>query len=357
LSIRIMTRILSIFITTMKTKQLIVKRSALIHVIVWAVIFSLPYIFSPPDARTNPEQNAFRGFATSATIMWMALFYLNANTVVPKFLYRKKYGLYLLLVMFLYSITFFLFPFLFSLWLGDKVPFDQPSAARWTITPFIFMILVSTTYRTIYDRIKADTIADEKQKENLKTELSFLRSQISPHFLFNVLNNIVSLVRMKSDELESTILKLSSLMQYMLYNTDEEKVQLSDEVQYLQSYIDLQQQRFGSKVKLNSSLNVSDSAAEIEPMLLIPFVENAFKHGIGLIKNPEINIELYADENLLHFLVDNKFNAANVAKDKTSGIGLANVQRRLELLHGKDYMLDIKKNSNIYSVSLQIKLK
>ena len=341
----------------MKKNRLNVKRSALIHIIVWAVLFSLPYIFSVPDAKNNPQQNAFRGFASSATVIWMGLFYLNAYIIVPKFLYRKKYAVYLLLVIILYGATFFIFPFLFKLWLANKVPYDQRSAAGWIIVPFIFMILVSTTYRTIYDRIKADTIADEKQKENLKTELSFLRSQMSPHFLFNVLNNIVSLVRMKSDQLEPTILKLSSLMQYMLYDTDEEKVLLSDEVQYLQSYIDLQQQRFGSKVKLSSSLNVCDNSEEIEPMLLIPFVENAFKHGVGTIENPEINIELYTKENVLHLFVKNKYNPANVAKDKTSGIGLTNVQRRLELLHGKDYILDIKKVSNLYSVSLQIKLK
>ena len=350
-----MTRIVSIFIAMRKKNR--IKRSTLIHIIVWAVLFSLPYIFSPPDAKNNPQQNAFRGFATSATIIWMGLFYLNAYIVVPKFLYRKKYVVYLLLIMFLYGATYLIFPFLFKLWLANEVSYDPHSAAQWTIVPFIFMILVSTTYRTIDDRIRADTVADEKQKENLKTELSFLRSQISPHFLFNVLNNIVSLVRMKSDELEPTILKLSSLMQYMLYDTDEEKVLLSDEVQYLQSYTDLQQQRFGSKLKISSSLKVSDNTQEIEPMLLIPFVENAFKHGIGLIENPEINIELYINENVLYFFVKNRYNPANVAKDKISGIGLANVQRRLELLYGKDYNLNIKTGGNIYSVSLQIKLK
>jgi LytS/YehU family sensor histidine kinase len=167
----------------------------------------------------------------------------------------------------------------------------------------------------------------------------------------------VSLVRLKSDELEPTVLKLSSLLQYMLYDTDEEKVALADEAQYLQSYIDLQQQRFGAKVKITASLNVNGSTHSIEPMLLIPFVENAFKHGIGLIDKPEIKIELNTTENLLYFFVQNKYNPANVVKDKTSGIGLANVQRRLALLYGKDYHLTIKAEDNIYAVSLQIKLK
>src|SRR3954467_5837787 len=133
----------------MKKNQLIVKRSALIHIIVWAVLFSLPYIFSPPDAKNNSQQNAFRGFASSATVIWMGLFYLNAYILVTKFLYRKKYAVYLLLVIILYGATFFIFPFLFKLWLANKVPYDQRSAAGWIIVPFIFMILVSTTYRTI----------------------------------------------------------------------------------------------------------------------------------------------------------------------------------------------------------------
>jgi len=264
--------------------------------------------------------------------------------------------MYLLLLALLYGTVILLFTFLFKIWL-PKTPYDLRSTAGWNILPFLFIMLVSTTYKTIYDRIKADAIAEEKQKENLKTELSFLRSQISPHFLFNVLNNIVALVRLKSDQLEPTVLKLSSLMQYMLYETDEDKVLLEDEVQYLQSYIDLHQQRFGSKVKIVASLDVNGSTHLIEPMLLIPFVENAFKHGVGLIDKPEINIELHTKEDVLYFFVQNKYDAANIAKDKTSGIGLTNVKRRLELLHGKEHSLTVNKDEKFYSVSLQIKLK
>ena len=104
-------------------------------------------------------------------------------------------------------------------------------------------------------------------------------------------------------------------------------------------------------------MHADDNSNAIEPMLLIPFVENAFKHGVGLIDKPEINIELYLKADMLYFSVRNKYNAANVVKDKTSGIGLANVTRRLELLYGKEHLLTIEKDSNLYSISLQIKLK
>lgn len=342
----------------MKIRLLTIKRSTLIHIIVWAILFALPYIFSLHNTKKNPTDNAILFFTTCTTVFWMGLFYLNAVILIPQFLYKKKYAAYLFIIIICYCALVCIFWLIFGM-IVPGAPNHFLHGAGWNAFPFLFTMLVSTTYKTIYDRIQADTIAEEKQKENLKTELSFLRSQISPHFLFNVLNNIVSLVRLKSDQLESTVLKLSSLMQYMLYDTDEDKVLLSDEIQYLQSYIDLQQQRFGSKVKVTASLHADDESAMIEPMLLIPFVENAFKHGVGIIEKPEINITLDVKENVLNFSVQNKFNAANVtdSKDKASGIGLVNVERRLELLYGKDQHLNITKQHELYSVSLEIKLR
>jgi LytS/YehU family sensor histidine kinase len=199
-----------------------------------------------------------------------------------------------------------------------------------------------------------DRIAKERQSENLKTELSFLRSQISPHFLFNVLNNIVALVRLKSDELEPTILKLSSLMQYMLYETDDEKVLLKSEADYLQSYIDLQKLRFGDRLKLNVNLGLKEDWHTIEPMLLISFVENAFKHGTGMIENPIIDISLQAVNNELAFIVKNKFIDDDQAKDQVSGIGLINVKRRLQLLYGKNHDLNIDSTDQWFIVTLKL---
>jgi LytS/YehU family sensor histidine kinase len=184
------------------------------------------------------------------------------------------------------------------------------------------MIASSTAFRLIRDKVKNDRLTNEKENESLKTELAFLRSQVSPHFMFNVLNNMVALARKKSDALEPSLIKLSSLLRYMLYETDEEKVLLEKEIEYLQSYIDLQVQRFGSKVRVNVSMEQFDKPYFIEPMLLIPFVENAFKHGTGLVQNAEINIELKANNNVLNFVVTNQHdNSSLEIKDKTSGIG------------------------------------
>ncbi len=175
--------------------------------------------------------------------------------------------------------------------------------------------------------------------------------------MFNVLNNMVSLARKKSELLEPSLIKLSSLMRYMLYETDEEKVPIEKETEYLQSYIDLQQQRYGKKVSINVNLYPPDRNYFIEPMLLIPFVENAFKHGTGLIENAHIDIDMKAKNNILYFSVTNKYDAASQEiKDKASGIGLANVKRRLELLYPLHHELYINKEDNLFAVSLKINI-
>jgi LytS/YehU family sensor histidine kinase len=209
----------------------------------------------------------------------------------------------------------------------------------------------------IVDKMRLERQSSARENELLKTELSLLRSQVSPHFMFNVLNNMVSLARKKSDVLEPSLIKLSSLMRYMLYEADEDKVPLQKETEYLQSYIDLQQQRFGKNVTIQVALETDDTCYEIEPMLLIPFVENAFKHGTGMITDAMIDIRLYTRDGMLFFSVRNRFNKdSSEIKDKTSGIGLTNVKRRLNLLYGDNYVLHIDKKDDWFIVSLQLNL-
>ncbi len=329
----------------------------LIHCIVWATIFMLPYIFNTWDEKGEASSvDPYRSINTVTNFLWMGLFYLNASVFIPRLFYKRKYLVYTFLLLCSFSVIMLVHGALFKPFVSGHT-FNFLSSSVHNIIPFLFTILVSATYRTFADRIKTETLLAAKQQENLKTELSFLRSQISPHFLFNIMNNIAAMVRLKSDELEPTIHKLSSLMQYMLYETDEEKVLLQSEIEYLQSYIDLQRQRFSEKLKLHVSLNVKENWHSIEPMLLIPFVENAFKHGTGLVQNPEIKIELKAENDQLLFVVKNRYTQIETAKDKTSGIGLANVKRRLELLYGNRHQLVINKTDGWFIVSLQLTFK
>ncbi len=331
-----------------------------LHVLIWMTVFLIPYIFNANmeggHRPENPERRNFLYLNTGMNCFWVFLFYFNALQLLPKLIYKRKIGLYILALAGFFCVVIGLDWLLFQLFLHDR-NFSPLRSVGHSFLPFTFTLAVSAAYKAISDKTRDDIRMQEKQSENLKTELSFLRSQISPHFIFNVLNNIVALVRLKSDELEPTVLKLSSLMQYMLYETDDEKVLLKSEIEYLQNYIDLQKQRFGPELALTVDFDVREDWHTIEPMLLIPFVENAFKHGSGLMYHPEIIIQLAVNNNQLRFTVKNLFEESRSVKDKTSGIGLQNVKRRLELLHPNDHTLSISKENGWYTIYLQVTLR
>jgi sensor histidine kinase YesM len=332
---------------------------ALLHIAAWVIVFSLPYLLRSPYEQQKikrPDAEGFLYLDSITNIFWVAVFYLNAFVLTERFIYKKKYLLYTLTLVGVYCLIMFFHGLLFTQLIKSR-SFSFGMSASHNLTTYLLTVAASLTLKLIWDKSQSDRLLQEKQEESLKTELSFLRSQISPHFVFNVLNNMVALARLKSDQLEPTIMKLSNLMQYMLYETDEEKVLLATEVEYLQSYIDLQRQRFGSKVKMSVTLHAEEDWLSIEPMLLIPFVENAFKHGVGMIENPEINIHLATKDKQLLFEVSNKYNSeTEEVKDKTSGIGLPNVMRRLKLLYANQHELIINRKNGWFSISLKLNL-
>jgi sensor histidine kinase YesM len=342
-----------------------------LHVLVWMFLFSLPFLLRPYMNNNKPRSED----AESAIqllryiindVIYVGFFYLNSGWLVPRLIYPRKYKKYSGAVVGCFAaillLTWFVFFQLF------KSPgFNLPGHVLFNFFLFLFFLASSTAYCLIKDRIYSERIRREKETENLKTELSFLRSQVSPHFMFNIMNNMVALARKKSDLLEPSLIKLSSLLRYMLYET-EEKVSLQKEIEYLQSYIDLQKQRFGNNVSIKSCMQKIDKGYEIEPMLLIPFVENAFKHGTSFVtkvpgsnlvlyNSAEIEIELTAENNDLNFTVKNRIDENSTeTKDRTSGIGLANVNRRLDLLYRNRHSLNIEKKDGWFIASLQITL-
>src|SRR5688572_22974253 len=312
--------------------------NVLLHAAAWVLLFSLPYLLRPSlneGRMQRPEPPLMHLRYAINNLIYVGFFYLNALWLIPHFIYKRKYKQWaaIIIVCFL-SILFITWLTLFLLMEQGQSTFNVRGHILFNFFFFLFFLTSSTAYRMIKDRARADRIAREKENENLKTELSLLRSQVSPHFMFNIMNNMVALARKKSDLLEPSLLKLSSLLRYMLYETDE-KVPLQKEIEYLQSYIDLQKQRFGDNVHIQAAMQNVDQQHEIEPMLLIPFVENAFKHGTSTIQDAAIDIEMKTEKNMLSFSVRNKFNEnTEETKDKSSGIGLPNVQRRLDLLYG-----------------------
>ena len=331
-------------------------QAIIIHLLVWGFVFSLPYIFSLQWEGDRPPSEFAHKILLLNIVMnlfWVATFYLNTQFLIPRILYRRNVLAYLLVNLGLLAGILLINRLTFEALIFEST-YSINKALWHNALPFLFFVLIAVAFRTVNDRLQLERSAKERESETLKTELSFLRSQISPHFLFNVLNNIVALVRLKSEELEPTILKLSSLMQYMLYETDEDKALLKSEVDYLRNYIDLQKLRFGKRLNVNFDVELVEDWHTIEPMLLIPFVENAFKHGTGIIENPVIDISLKAQNNSLLFSVKNKYIETDEAKDKVSGIGMSNVKRRLELLYGKEHDLKIDKTEDWFIVTLQL---
>jgi LytS/YehU family sensor histidine kinase len=195
----------------------------------------------------------------------------------------------------------------------------------------------------------------EIEKNQVATELAFLRSQIQPHFFFNTLNNLYSLTLQKSDLAPEVVLKLSSLMSYMLYESGASQIPLQKEIGNLENYIGLEQLRFGTRLSLSFEKKGPMESVRIPPLLLLAFVENSFKHGISQIAGEgHIHLLLQIDPGELIFHIDNPI--GNGRPQNTPGIGLKNAIRRLDLLYGPRYRLDLQEIENTFHVTLKIPL-
>jgi len=204
---------------------------------------------------------------------------------------------------------------------------------------------------------QANQLKSEMQLQNKISEIALLRSQINPHFLFNTLNNIYSLVNKNSDNAPSAVMKLSELMRYMLYEANTDKVSLEKEINYLKSFIELQLLRTKNNDFVEFNIIGNIYGKSITPMIFIHFIENAFKHGSKINQNPGILINLHLDENYLKFDITNTYQKNGIInKDQTGGIGLKNVIRRLELIYPNKHTLEISDSDGYFKVKLELTL-
>ena len=188
-----------------------------------------------------------------------------------------------------------------------------------------------------------------------RMELEFLKTQLNPHFFFNTLNNIYSLVYKKSDEAPAALMKLSDIMRYMLYESKSERVPLDKELEHLGNYLELEKLRLKDPEFIHYSVEGNTNAHQVPPMMLLSFVENAFKHGRKRVSNPGITISISATDKRLRFVVSNYTidNLPKPAKDEI-GIGMHNTRRRLELIYPGCHELKISQNSEMYTVTLEL---
>ncbi|MFD2874619.1 sensor histidine kinase [Mucilaginibacter ximonensis] len=295
----------------------------------------------------------------------ISLFYLNYLLFIPLFLNKKRYSVYALGII-ITIVAYGLGKYGIAMFFKEDVLTHSKSmhekGAQLSFLQFFIstlftstiFVLLSVLLKFSVDWFLNERIQRDLENQRLTAELAFLKSQINPHFLFNSLNSIYSLAYQQSENTPDAILKLSEIMRYMLYECNDNKVDLTKELQYLQNYIDLQKIRFGNKAYIDFKVDGQVTDQKIVPLLLIAFIENAFKHGIANDMMTPITMFINVNQQHLQFYIQNKKHANN--RDAIGGIGLANVKRRLDLLYPGKYNLDIRDEIDTYTCELSLVL-
>lgn len=343
---------------------------ALAQILFWGSIFAaMNLMFIGADV---PAHFRYRNFIQIFCIISLVL--LNSFVFVPRYFSQKKYAAYAAVVA--VSIIVFMFfsssvEHLFFENMRDAFPkregmpesFKPPKPDFFFFDPRYFfniiiysaVALVGTVIESVQLNRKQEARASRMENEKLETELKFLKSQINPHFLFNVLNNVYTLSLIQSEQTPEVVMKLSEMLRYMLYESNNEKVSLGQEVQYIENYVSLQQLKDDVPLSVETTFNTNNPKARIAPMILIPFVENAFKHSkIEDTENGWIEINLTEEGDSITFEVSNSMAETDSTKDPTGGIGLSNVRRRLELEYPEKHRLEIKQDDDKFYVDLTI---
>ena len=355
----------------MNKKQLSGYINIIIHIAGW-LGFIIISIITAPDFPERNQQNILIQLIFPLQIA--AFFYINYLLLVPKFLIKRKFIIYFVLAiiaMFCFSCIGELFPLFRPV---PVRPHNLPSGFNGVhpdhqmfplhFNPFrgffvyTIILILSTGIKMTNEWFKNDRQKKELENDKLSAELAMLKAQINPHFFFNVLNNICSLARSKSDDTETYIIKLSQLMRYNLYDQTKEKVPLDKEVQFIEDYIDIQKMRLINSVEIIFNKSGDLYKHQIEPMLLFPFVENAFKHGISYNDVSKIEIDIKVDQNTLLFSVFNYVyhSTMEILTEKNKGIGLQNVLKRLKLLYPDKHSISINNDNGTFTVLLKLEL-
>ena len=340
------------------------RKAIFAHLAFWVIYSGIMVLFFD----SLPHHNAYGAITKTLelTSFQVILVYLNWFYLVPNLFAKKQYWQYYLIVFALSLVVLIILNWVRHEF-HDPMPNRLPSNKirrlihRWLFHRMTFewlsiisVLFLFTAYQSIQIAHRKTTEAIEAANERLDTEMKFLKSQINPHFLFNALHNIYTLSFLKSDQAPDMILKLSDMLRYNIYDCSAEKVSLRKEVDYLNNYIELQRLK-DNDLNLHIEIGHINDQVQIAPMLLIPFLENSFKHSkIEDVNAGWIRMRLYTDELGIHFHISNSIPETNFVKDKQGGIGLQNVKRRLELLYPHQFELEISDKDQIFSVELHI---
>lgn len=362
------------------------------HILYVFVMYCISIIFFGGGRHHHLDEEGIVEYFFSTRVIFsfisiLSIFYINILYLIPRFFYKEKRIRY-----FIYIILFSLFVVVahksffsprkfFHILAPEQEPkhmrppdFEMPHPRAMEdgmmrhkrrnlqnlifIKKELFMIFVSLLLSwlfIIYQKNREQKyLQRKKEAESLKSEINLLRAQISPHFLFNMLNTLLSMAHKKSKKLPDVILQLSDMMRYMLYNSSS-KVTLRDEVDFIKNYICLHNVRLGDKMNLAPEINIKDDSKLLEPMLIIPLLENAIKYGCALIKEPEISVNIYGDDSMLRCEIKNTFHPKTIENKTDTGIGLVNIKKRLEYLYPDKYFLKTTSSEeNIFTACLTL---
>ena len=316
-----------------------------IHVLIWIFIYILPILFIPGESEHAVKLRRDANVIFAVTIM---TFYANYSFFIPKFLFTKRIAIYVLI-----NIIMFSFLTYSSAALGFGIDRNP-----WWIRSIMGMILINGVAISARSTDAWFNSKDEMQKlelENMQSELSLLKMQISPHFLFNTLNNILTLIDENKELAKKSVLQLSKLLRFILYDSQADTITIKQETEFLINYSNLMRLRYGEDLNFKLETSLEEPEAPIAPLLLIPLLENIFKHGISAsVKDSFINIKISSDKKKIVFESSNTY-FPKTSQDKSgSGIGMVNVQKRLDLLYEKYYSYDSKISGDKYITKLEL---
>ena len=349
----------------------------LIQIVGWAIFFRIML----PDSNFRQKESLF--FICSALLL-MGYFYLNLHILVPRLLLNKKVIAYIGVSFFFFFFFCFMVPSQIHQFYGPvrppTMPFHQtpfnvhPSQDTSFIHDmisrlrmysmrlhnptfhFLLIFIISTGLKVLTRLYHEQQQLLELEKSKVQAELSFLKSQIHPHFLFNCLNNIYSMTLSKDDKAPKTVLSLSNFLRFIITESDSSFISMEKEIRMLDEYLDLQSLRTTEKVELKYIKEGDFAKYSIIPLTFIVFVENAFKYGISTHTNCFIHIKIKMEDESLIFLCDNSIMSTLKDRSRSSGIGLENIKKRLELAYPNRYSLKIDEDDSVFHVRLKINI-
>ena len=339
------------------------------HFLFWVISYLFFILFF---GRANRDYQTTIVFASLLFPLGIGTSYFLNYYLIPRFLFRGDYARFALFLFYTFvmslwcelMISMFVFTIVsdFQVYKLDPSSFDVVFllvGLYFIILAFIAIEQVRRAFLVEKENTRLEKIQLETDLKLHEAELKLLRAQIHPHFLFNTLNNLYGLTLEKSELAPELVLKLSDLMDYMLYKCNRPKVQLNSELEHLKNYLEIERIRYGKKLKTEFGVEGKTNQLQIAPMLLLAFFENAFKHGASKsVQNPFVNIHIKIEEQQVELQICNSRNPLyEKTEDYTKGIGLKNVQKRLELIYPDRHQLEIIQKNETFEIRLQLLLE